>query len=149
MAYPPAALAIALTLLFAASFRWNFRYHGDVVVLGISHGRAQVITDPTWVHLRPDDPRIGLSTYALDSDDMVFANVHDAFFGLPREYMPDWYFVPLGVPTLAAGILAGVLIFLVRIRVPPGHCWACGYNLTGIERGRCPECGTELRSTRG
>lgn len=78
---------------------------------------------------------------------MVFANVSDAFFGLPREYEADWYFVPLGVPTLAAGFLAAVLIFFARVRVPPGHCRACGYNLTGVESGRCPECGAKANPT--
>jgi len=26
-------------------------------------------------------------------------------------------------------------------RRPPGHCPACGYDLTGNVSGRCPECG--------
>ncbi|MCA9250596.1 MAG: hypothetical protein R3E58_17030 [Phycisphaerae bacterium] len=26
----------------------------------------------------------------------------------------------------------------------PGHCVHCGYDLTGIEGGRCPECGKEI-----
>jgi len=26
-------------------------------------------------------------------------------------------------------------------RLPPGHCQACGYDLTGNVSGRCPECG--------
>lgn len=141
-AYFSAGLAISLLLLFAASFRWSIRYHSDLVVLGINHGRAQVITDPFWVDLVPDDPRLGLKVYSLDSEDMIFANVSDAFFGFPREYEVDWYLVPLGTPTMAAGLLAAVLFFLARLRVPPGHCRGCGYNLTGIESGRCPECGT-------
>lgn len=29
---------------------------------------------------------------------------------------------------------------------PPGHCSKCGYNLTGLSRPRCPECGTGLDS---
>lgn len=26
-----------------------------------------------------------------------------------------------------------------------GECLACGYNLTGLPKPRCPECGTEIR----
>ena len=27
-------------------------------------------------------------------------------------------------------------------RPPAGYCQNCGYNLTGNESGRCPECGS-------
>ena len=27
---------------------------------------------------------------------------------------------------------------------PPGHCQSCGYNLTGLLSGRCPECGSAI-----
>jgi hypothetical protein len=27
---------------------------------------------------------------------------------------------------------------------PPSHCQKCGYDLTGNESGRCPECGREI-----
>lgn len=31
-----------------------------------------------------------------------------------------------------------------HFRPPPGHCQACGYNLTGNVSGVCPECGEQL-----
>jgi hypothetical protein len=31
-----------------------------------------------------------------------------------------------------------------RFRLQPGHCSACGYNLTGNVSGVCPECGTKI-----
>ncbi len=34
-----------------------------------------------------------------------------------------------------------VLFYRDRKRIPPGHCSTCGYNLTGAEHERCPECG--------
>lgn len=53
------------------------------------------------------------------------------------------------VGTLAVGIGLAVLApaiegILGRWRpfVPEGHCKCCGYNLYGLRRSRCPECGT-------
>jgi hypothetical protein len=31
-----------------------------------------------------------------------------------------------------------------RVLSHPGNCRHCGYNLTGNESGRCPECGTPV-----
>lgn len=34
-------------------------------------------------------------------------------------------------------------------KYPPGHCWKCGYNLTGNISGRCSECGKPTSSWAG
>ncbi len=31
-----------------------------------------------------------------------------------------------------------------RAVVPEGQCWACGYDLSGIDSDACPECGERL-----
>ena len=47
-------------------------------------------------------------------------------------------FLMVAVPT--------VLLYLRgRRRIPPGHCTACGYNLTGNVSGVCPECGQQIQ----
>lgn len=143
-AYLAAGLAISLVLLFAASFRWSIRYFSNAVVVGVVQGRAQVIRDVFGIGLVSEDPRRGLQVFPLDSEDMFFADIRDAFYGLPREYLLGWHIIPLGIPTMATGLLAVVFLYLARTRVPPGHCRGCGYNLTGIDSGRCPECGTAL-----
>lgn len=51
-------------------------------------------------------------------------------------------FVPIWLPFLALLLPTLLLWRLDRRRPPPGHC-RCGYNLTGLTSGRCPECGTE------
>ena len=52
----------------------------------------------------------------------------------PFAYVGSWGMA------LAVGIP-----FRVRRRpVPPDHCQACGYNLTGNISGVCPECGTPV-----
>ena len=49
--------------------------------------------------------------------------------------------IPLWIPALLAGIPTFVLWRRHR-RIPPGHCQACRYDLTGNTSGVCPECGT-------
>ena len=51
--------------------------------------------------------------------------------------------VPLAlvlVPTLASAFL------LRKHGRRPGRCRACGYDLTGNQSGRCPECGTPAKA---
>jgi hypothetical protein len=52
--------------------------------------------------------------------------------------------VPLWMLFLGAGVPTSVLWCLDRRRGSPGHCRACGYNLTGNVSGRCPECGQAI-----
>ena len=35
-------------------------------------------------------------------------------------------------------------IWRICARIPPGNCQSCGYNLTGNESGKCPECSTPV-----
>jgi hypothetical protein len=58
----------------------------------------------------------------------------------PRRYkyiavvVPLWMFIPL--------VLAIRVMSVIRARrARAGHCRACGYDLTGVTSGRCPECG--------
>jgi len=52
--------------------------------------------------------------------------------------------VPLWMPFLAFMILTAILWHRERRMPPRGHCLKCGYDLTGNESGRCPECGEEV-----
>jgi hypothetical protein len=45
---------------------------------------------------------------------------------------------------MIAVIPTGVLWYVDRRRIPPGHCRKCGYNLTGNVSGVCPECGGKV-----
>ena len=43
---------------------------------------------------------------------------------------------------------AVLFIFWHKSRKPPeGHCQRCGYDLTGNESGRCPECDHRIETT--
>ena len=53
-----------------------------------------------------------------------------------------------GFAALSAGLFAllgvacAIIVALPAGReYPSGHCQSCGYDLTGNESGRCPECG--------
>lgn len=50
--------------------------------------------------------------------------------------------VPLWLFLLGGAMPTGILFYLDRRRIPPGHCLTCGYDLTGNVSGICPECGT-------
>ena len=51
--------------------------------------------------------------------------------------------VPMWIPLLLVG-LPTLLLWWRDRRVPPGHCQACGYDLTGNVSGVCPECGQKV-----
>ncbi len=51
--------------------------------------------------------------------------------------------VPLSFVFTALAIPTAILWRRDR-RFRQGHCQQCGYNLTGNESGKCPECGTEV-----
>ena len=70
-----------------------------------------------------------------------------------RLLWPAWETWPDGRTILYLGIwipvaplvaATGLLWWLDRRKIPPGHCRRCGYDLTGNTSGRCPECGTAM-----
>ncbi|MCH8805988.1 MAG: hypothetical protein IH986_07860 [Planctomycetes bacterium] len=63
-----------------------------------------------------------------------------------NSYVPTrMLMLPLWIPFVLAGALT---VFCWRSRVSKGCCRQCGYNLTGNVSGRCPECGSDVRSAR-
>ncbi|MGQ9649774.1 MAG: hypothetical protein ACUVXJ_06675 [Phycisphaerae bacterium] len=47
----------------------------------------------------------------------------------------------LATPLVIFGLLNR---WYAPVRIPPGHCQKCGYNLTGNVSGVCPECGEKI-----
>ncbi|HEY3241814.1 MAG TPA: hypothetical protein VGM03_00555 [Phycisphaerae bacterium] len=47
----------------------------------------------------------------------------------------------VALPAALGTLLALLAYRKLRSLVPPGHCSACGYDLTGNTSGVCPECG--------
>ena len=52
----------------------------------------------------------------------------------PFSYVGSW----------GVALAVGVPFRLRRRPIPPDHCPACGYDLTGNISGVCPECGTQI-----
>lgn len=53
----------------------------------------------------------------------------------------------VAMPVYPLAALALGLGMWLRVRRPaPGRCAACGYDLTGLKDGPCPECGTLPRA---
>ncbi|MDB5356511.1 MAG: hypothetical protein JWN24_2964 [Phycisphaerales bacterium] len=44
----------------------------------------------------------------------------------------------------AAWCIMGLFVRRFEPKIPPGHCLACGYDLTGNVSGTCPECGRKV-----
>lgn len=66
-----------------------------------------------------------------------------------REVDRAWFaVVPLWLPFLVFGVPSVLLWVRERRRTPPGHCRACGYNLTGASHRNCPECGKRITPAR-
>jgi len=65
--------------------------------------------------------------------------------GLAALYLSPWLSDEVCV-FLGSGV-ATAIVFLAIRRVVPGHCARCGYDITrSIDFGRCPECGTAIRT---
>ena len=56
---------------------------------------------------------------------------------LSWSWIPVALFIALAIPT-------AVLWHRDRRTVSPGHRLHCGYNLTGADHAKCPECGTPI-----
>ncbi|MCZ6817093.1 MAG: NfeD family protein [Planctomycetota bacterium] len=53
--------------------------------------------------------------------------------------------IPMWLPVFLAFVVTTALWRLDR-RFPKGRCQACGYDLSGADHDKCPECGTFLPS---
>ncbi len=57
--------------------------------------------------------------------------------------------LPLWLPFLIFALPTALLWYKNHRRPPAGHCQSCGYNLTGNESNKCPECGTPTSASIG
>jgi len=84
-----------------------------------------------------NDPKIETDTVGND-----FVVDTDGYWQWPRTFI-IWSSrviqIPHWLPNLIVWSLF-LILWLCRRRYPIGHCQSCGYDLTGNESGKCPEC---------
>ncbi len=110
-----------------------FAYRGNSIFFGCSDGNC-VLAVPG-----KNSGAIGgasdLPLHARRTSPFSFRYNHSGWTGIS---IPLWIlFNAIAFPTL-------VLWHLERRRPAKGHCPHCGYNLTGNESGKCPECSTPV-----
>ena len=86
------------------------------------------------------------SAVIVSHEPRIPAGFDCAVFGWHVYLIPDLGWIPglWTIPLWPAALLAGIatIVFGYRSRrIPPGHCKACRYDLTGNISGVCPECG--------
>ena len=119
-------LSVLIAAAFVVSGWWAFAVHSGPFNIDIFGGLC-VVGVEGW------------------SDDDGFSfNRHG--FGL--SLWNDWSWeLHVGIPIWAIFVLVSSLTALatkIPSRSRPGHC-PCGYDLTGNESGRCPECGEPVK----
>ena len=119
---------------WAANLRWTAR-------LRTKHMCVEVLDGTCWiVHNRPrawDEPRW--------SSRRAYSSFRESLGLCLPEVSVGGAYSYAGVPLWSLFTLAAVPTFVLwrrdRRRIGPGHCRRCGYNLTGAEHEKCPECG--------
>jgi hypothetical protein len=130
------ALTIAIIVLWLASTRWLmvgsfgkssmrlFVWPGSISIV-----RWEIpITRPGW-HIWGDNP-----TYPTKWTPSMRGSTAGRF----ELLLPMW------MPLLLTAGASAWLFWQDRRRYLPGHCRACGYNLTGNTSGKCSECGEPI-----
>jgi hypothetical protein len=62
-----------------------------------------------------------------------------------NPWIPGIYLISIvfSLIPISPGLIAAALI-AYRSPIPPHSCLQCGYDLTGNQSGRCPECGQDI-----
>lgn len=121
---------------------------GFAIVYGLAGIVAVIWHGLTW-RLRVGSRRITILLFLALS---LAASFCSAVLLLVHSYIVEGYLIEpvrltgiLFVLTLPVSLITGLpFLALGPRRYPAGCCQKCGYDLTGNESGRCPECAHPL-----
>lgn len=128
------AACAVIALAWAANLRWTGRIHTKNSCVEIREGCVWLLCD----YPRPWR-KCGWS-FRTGS-----ASIRERLgLRLPEASIQGTYLlaiVPLWMPFSLATVPTVALWYRDRRGTGSGHCRRCGYNLTGAEHEKCPECG--------
>ncbi len=165
--YRRIVLLVAI-VMFAAWFFSGFGY-----ITGVAFSHVSIFVNSEGVNLRWDEqPFNGVDGGVVTSFKLpgywfedcwrlpIFENQTGAssvsadpqtgriiYFGAPQTIAKYLFLlIPHWLTNLVAWSLF-VLLWRRSHKRPKGYCQRCGYNLTGNESGRCPDCNHRVEST--
>jgi len=132
------ALCGSMSLLLAVNSVWSFRSSGPYGEFSMSGGvldfeRSNAFGHQTTQNILDDAGPIRLTLPQFGS------------YGEPISCI--WVEIPIWLLIVCSAAYTVDVWRRARRFVPSGHCFGCGYNLTGNTNGICPECGTAASAT--
>lgn len=140
-----------LVLWLSSGGYWVYLTDGNRVTLYISGGVATATVHPA--------PGIKATFFACGRKHYAMFPEHLPSwrpFRLWQHQQAKWWQGSQDVTQVPLTVVTGVFllptlscwVWALRRRIPPGHCRACSYDLTGNTSGTCPECGTAIEPIR-
>ncbi len=129
---------VLIVVAWGVSLKWGVRYTSDDRGTAVACGVISILHSPGGPP-RPTE----WSFLHMGRSDRDWGHWG---FKWPRTWQHPMIdhrerYIPLWLPLVVLAIPTAFLWHRDRRRIPPGHCRQCGYDLTGNESGKCPECG--------
>ena len=166
-----AAIAVSILLMIVIAIRSGrnrrrmsaaFLYLACLGICGVLVAAGMIVDE--WMHWNSRNTLISAavaqadpaSVTITDNIDYVTYEIKNPSSGILAT---KWIQYEFGLPEMLIGdgVVFGALLALIAIvlraivvrrmgdRLKEGHCYTCGYNLTGNESGACPECGDPVQ----
>lgn len=145
------AFCLVLLAAWGVSTKWHFAFafktHVGLIEGNLEHGVIHVLWDQGTHYVNHEPEYVGkkmplgfMRSWGenLDWSFDPFTQGLDGFSGQAELRFH------MGLPLLIACFCTFFYWRHLARRFPPGHCFVCGYNLTGTDHERCPECGKIL-----
>jgi hypothetical protein len=136
------SLSVGVAILFVTSLIVPLQYRGESIGLALVGGA---------VSIESHNPALRLSGWLQNPVRSPIRWLPSSCFGGESDASGQIYYVtcrqwwlPLWLPFILVALPTELLWWYHRRSPAPGHCHACGYDLTGNQSGICSECGTRI-----